>query len=73
MSKIKQLLMSGMVIFCFILSAFSLCLAADKTITLWSHWADHETKPAFVEGAAKTFETKHLGVKVSITWYDHKD
>lgn len=42
---------------------------AQTTITLWSHWADHETKVAFVEQAAKNFEAKHQDAKVEITWY----
>jgi multiple sugar transport system substrate-binding protein len=55
-------------------AAVSLALSAgsaraDTEITLWSHWADHETKVAFVEKAAKNFEAKNPGVKVKITWY----
>lgn len=42
---------------------------AETEITLWSHWADHESKVAFVEKAAKSFEAKNPGVKVKITWY----
>lgn len=42
---------------------------AETEITLWSHWADHDTKVAFVEKAAKNFEAKNPGVKVKITWY----
>ena len=26
--------------------------SAEETITLWSHWADHESKVAFVEDAS---------------------
>lgn len=43
--------------------------AAAETLTLWSHWADHETKVAFVEQAAKNFEAKNPDVEVEITWY----
>lgn len=61
-------------IFCFaiafIFSASNISYSSSKTIALWSHWADHESKRAFVEGAAKAFETSHPGVKVSITWYE---
>lgn len=57
-------------ILCMTISISSSALAQGKVITLWSHWADHETKRAFVEGAAKTFEAKHPGVKVNITWYE---
>ena len=42
---------------------------AEREITLWSHWADHETKVAFVETAARKLEAKHPDVKVKITWY----
>lgn len=40
-----------------------------QEITLWSHWADHETKVAFVEKAARQFEEKNPGVDVEISWY----
>lgn len=43
--------------------------AQAQTVTLWSHWADHESKVAFVEDAAKQFEASHEGVDVEITWY----
>jgi multiple sugar transport system substrate-binding protein len=42
---------------------------AQETLRLWSHWADHETKVAFVEQAVKNFEAKHPGTEVEITWY----
>lgn len=42
---------------------------ADTTLTLWSHWADHDSKVAFVEGAARAFEATHPDVTVEITWY----
>ena len=32
---------------------------AERVITLWSHWADHGTKTAYVETAAKKLEA-HL-------------
>jgi multiple sugar transport system substrate-binding protein len=40
-----------------------------QELQLWSHWADHETKVAFVEEAVKRFEEKHPGATVKITWY----
>jgi multiple sugar transport system substrate-binding protein len=43
--------------------------ALAQTLTLWSHWADHESKVKFVEDAARAFEKKHPGVTVKITWY----
>lgn len=43
--------------------------AAATEITLWSHWADHETKVAFVEEAAKRFEAKNPDYTVKISWY----
>jgi len=42
---------------------------AERVLTLWSHWADHETKVAFVETAARKLEERHPDVKVKITWY----
>jgi multiple sugar transport system substrate-binding protein len=43
--------------------------AADTKLTLWSHWADHQSKVAFVEDAARAFEAANPGVTVEITWY----
>lgn len=48
---------------------FATAPAAAEEITLWSHWADHETKVAFVEEAAKRFEAAHPGDTVKISWY----
>lgn len=42
---------------------------AERELTLWSHWADQETKVAFVEKAARDLEARHKDVKVKITWY----
>ena len=42
---------------------------AERELTLWSHWADHQTKVAFVETAARKLEERHPDVKVKITWY----
>jgi multiple sugar transport system substrate-binding protein len=42
---------------------------AETTVTLWSHWADHESKVAFVEEAARAFEAAHPDTRVEITWY----
>ena len=39
---------------------------AQTALTLWSHWADHDSKRAFVEGAARTFEKANPGVTVSL-------
>jgi multiple sugar transport system substrate-binding protein len=52
-----------------ILVAAATSARAEREITLWSHWADHETKVAFVETAARKLEAKHSDVKVKITWY----
>ena len=49
--------------------AFAAAAQAQETLTLWSHWADHETKVAFVEQAAKNFEANNPDTKVEITWY----
>lgn len=43
--------------------------AVSQELTLWSHWADHDTKVAFVEEAVKRFEEKNPGATVKITWY----
>jgi len=45
-------------------------LKAETVITLWSHWADHDSKRNFVEDAARAFEAANPGVKVKITWYE---
>ena len=45
---------------------------AETVITLWSHWADHESKRNFVEGAARAFESANPGVQVKIAWYEKK-
>jgi len=51
-------------------SALALASGAEaQTVTLWSHWADHESKVAFVEEAAAQFEAANPGVEVEITWY----
>ena len=47
-------------------------VVAENVVTLWSHWADHETKVSFVESAAKNFEANNPGAKVKITWYQKK-
>lgn len=44
--------------------------AAEKVLTLWSHWADHDSKRAFVEGAARAFEKANPGVAVKVSWYE---
>jgi len=43
---------------------------AETVLTLWSHWADHESKRSFVEGAARAFESANPGVKIEVTWYE---
>jgi multiple sugar transport system substrate-binding protein len=62
---LKRLL--GVVCYAALLTAFP--ALAETELTLWSHWADHETKVAFVEKAARMLEAKHPDVKVNITWY----
>ena len=42
---------------------------AQTRLTLWSHWADQESKVAFVNEAVKRFESRNPGVKVDVTWY----
>lgn len=44
-------------------------IAQSAEISLWSHWADHETKVAFVEEAARRYEAANPGETVKITWY----
>lgn len=43
--------------------------AGAEEITLWSHWADHDSKVAFVEKAAQNFVDTNPGVDVKISWY----
>ena len=43
---------------------------AQTMLTLWSHWADHDSKRAFVEGAARAFEKATPGVTVKVSWYE---
>jgi multiple sugar transport system substrate-binding protein len=45
-------------------------VTAATVLTLWSHWADHESKRNFVEGAARAFESANPGVQVKVTWYE---
>jgi multiple sugar transport system substrate-binding protein len=45
-------------------------LKAETVITLWSHWADHESKRNFVEDAARAFENANPGIQVKVTWYE---
>jgi multiple sugar transport system substrate-binding protein len=47
-------------------------LKAETVITLWSHWADHDSKRNFVESAARAFESADPGMKVKVTWYEKK-
>jgi multiple sugar transport system substrate-binding protein len=47
-------------------------LKAETVITLWSHWADHDSKRNFVESAARAFESANPGMKVKVTWYEKK-
>ena len=47
-------------------------LKAETVITLWSHWADHDSKRNFVEGAARAFESANPGMIVKVTWYEKK-
>jgi multiple sugar transport system substrate-binding protein len=49
--------------------AASISVSAETTVRLWSHWADHTSKVAFVEEAARKFEAANPGVKVKVEWY----
>ena len=42
---------------------------AETKLSLWSHWADQDSKKKFVEDAARAFEAKHPGAKIEVTWY----
>lgn len=58
-----------------IMAAFILIagpVKAETVITLWSHWADHDSKRNFVEDAARSFESANPGTKIKITWYEKK-
>jgi multiple sugar transport system substrate-binding protein len=52
-----------------IFAALGVAQASAQTITLWSHWADQQTKVDFVTRAARSLEAKNPGVRVQITWY----
>ena len=59
----------------FLAAVFVLNVAPAKSetvVTLWSHWADHESKRNFVEDAARAFENANSGVQVKVTWYEKK-
>ena len=43
--------------------------ASAQELTLWSHWADQQTKVDFIEGAARAFEEANPGVTINISWY----
>ncbi len=43
---------------------------AETMLTLWSQWADHDSKRAFVSDAIKAFEAANPGVKLKTTWYE---
>ena len=43
--------------------------AGAQELTLWSHWADQQTKIDFVEEAVRRFEEAHPDASVEITWY----
>ena len=45
-------------------------LKAETVITIWSHWADHDSKRNFVEDAARAFEIANPGMKVKVAWYE---
>ena len=56
-------------------TALALVLGALATpgtaqeLTLWSHWADQQTKVDFVESAARAFEEANPGVTIDVVWY----
>ena len=52
-----------------LLSLVATFATAQTKLTLWSHWADQESKVNFVNEAVKRFEAKNPGVKVEVTWY----
>ena len=43
--------------------------AGAQELTLWSHWADQQTKVDFVEQAARAFEEANPGVTIDVVWY----
>ena len=55
------------------IAAIALSLGAGSgysaEVTLWSHWADHATKVAFVEEAARRYEEANPDDTVKISWY----
>lgn len=46
--------------------------SAKSGLTIWSHWADQESKVNFVNEAIKRFNAKNPDVPVKVTWYQKK-
>ncbi|MGX1500543.1 ABC transporter substrate-binding protein [Roseibium aggregatum] len=42
---------------------------ADTELSLWSHWADQDSKIEFIQAGIEKFEAAHPGVTVKPTWY----
>ena len=47
-----------------------LALAEEKTLTVWSHFADHEGVRAFFRDVQAQFERENPDVKLTITFYE---
>ena len=67
MKKISQVLACAAL--CGLAAAGVAQPVAATELTLWSHWADQQTKVDFVNEAVKRFEAKHPGDTVKVTWY----
>ena len=46
--------------------------AADKVLTVWSHFADHQGVRGFFKEFEKEFEKANPGVKLKMTFYEKK-
>jgi multiple sugar transport system substrate-binding protein len=70
MQELLRLLRRALFPFLAVILMNVLPATAETELTLWSHWADHDSKRTFVEDAARAFEQANPGVKITITWYE---
>ena len=54
------------------LFATPLAGAAEKTLTVWSHYADHEGARAFFRDVEKILETENPDIDLKMTFYEKK-
>lgn len=54
---------------CLLLGCCGTAFAAQKKLTLWSHWSDEENKKAFIMKAVELFRADNPGFDVEVVWY----